>query len=283
MGAIAGIAGAALIAGGATAGILGGKTYPQYTPISYGQQQKQAIQNNLNILPSAEQLGSQVNQFNASQMSSLLNEALPFYKDMSASIMGTIDQELAGKVPTDVQANIQDSDAARALTGGFGGTGLAGNVTARDLGLTSLDLTGKGLSSAESWIQQSAALLDPHSFDLTSMFVTPQQNAAFTAGQANLLQQNKMGFYGVPSTLSKVGSAMSSVGGMLVGAAAGGGGGGGGGGMMSMMGGMGGGGGGSSGGGGGDISNDYGDLESQIMMSSLYNNNMNAGDDYVGM
>lgn len=52
---------------------------------------------------------------------------------------------MSGRISADVQANLARSGAMRALQGGFGaGSGMGRNLQARDLGLTSLDLMGKG-------------------------------------------------------------------------------------------------------------------------------------------
>jgi hypothetical protein len=48
---------------------------------------------------------------------------------------------------------------------------MARNLTARDLGLTSLDLIGRGQDASQRWLQTAAA---PR-FDITSMFLTPGQ------------------------------------------------------------------------------------------------------------
>lgn len=52
---------------------------------------------------------------------------------------------MSGRISSDVQANLARSGAMRALQGGFGAdSGMGRNLQARDLGLTSLDLMGKG-------------------------------------------------------------------------------------------------------------------------------------------
>lgn len=52
---------------------------------------------------------------------------------------------MSGRISADVQANLARSGAMRALQGGFGAdSGMGRNLQARDLGLTSLDLMGKG-------------------------------------------------------------------------------------------------------------------------------------------
>lgn len=156
--------------------LIGGKpTIPAWNTIDLGEQQKKAISQNLDSLPGLENLASQTNQFGADQIQKLLEQVIPGYSAITTSESNNIQSLLKGEIPTDVSNAVQDSDAAKGLTGGFGGTGLSGKLTARDLGLTSLELTGKGLSSAESWIGQMDTISRPSRFNLASMFVTPQQ------------------------------------------------------------------------------------------------------------
>lgn len=161
--------------------LAGKPTIPGFTPISLQQAQGQAISGNLNVLPQLENIGSQVNSFNLDQMQSMLKSAIPGYSAITGSASGTIQDLLSGKVPTDVAQTVQASDAARALSGGYSGSALSGTLTARDLGLTSLQLTEGGLSSAQSWLGLMDKLTQPATFDFSSMFVTPtQQFSAMT-------------------------------------------------------------------------------------------------------
>lgn len=156
--------------------LLAGKpSIPNWGTVDLGQQQTKAINENTASLPALEGEASNVNSFNSQQLMSTLGQAIPGFEGLSEGISNNIDSMLKGELPADVQSNIQDSAAARSLTGGFGGSGLAGNLTARDLGLNSLDLTQQGISSAQKWIGQMAQITTPQLFNVQSMFVTPQQ------------------------------------------------------------------------------------------------------------
>jgi len=156
--------------------LIGGKpTIPQWNPVTLQQSQQQAVNENIAQLPKLEKLTSQIDQFGADEIQKLLEQAIPGYTKIVGQESKNITSLLEGQIPTDVTNAIQDSDVAQSLTGGFGGTGLAGNRVARDLGLTSLQLTSQGLSSAESWIAQMNAITSPSRFNMASMFVTPQQ------------------------------------------------------------------------------------------------------------
>lgn len=154
-------------------------TVPTLPTLNLGTEQQLATQGNLNELPGAEQMVGKANQFNRDQITQMLQSIIPGYSGMVSSATSNIASELQGQVPNDVSAQVQDSAAAKALGGGYGGSGAHGDLVARDLGLTSLNLTQQGLSSFESWTQMSDALYAPSQINVQSMFVTPQQQASF--------------------------------------------------------------------------------------------------------
>lgn len=157
-------------------GLIQGKpTIPAWQPVDLGKSQSQAIASNTASLPALETLGSQINNFNQQQLTALLQQTIPGYTALTTDASKNIDAMLKGDIPTDVAAAVQDSAAARSLTGGFGGSGLSGNLTARDLGLTSLDLINRGISTAQNWLSTMASIATSKQFDVTSMFITPQQ------------------------------------------------------------------------------------------------------------
>lgn len=96
---------------------------------------------------------------------------MPGYAKLRDRITGVNNELLSGQIPEDVSMEVQRRAAAKSFYGGFAGSGMAKNLTARDLGLTSLDLTQKGLDSATRWV--SAVRSGTPQFDVTSMFVSP--------------------------------------------------------------------------------------------------------------
>lgn len=158
------------------AGLAEGKPdIPQFKAIDIGQEQQKATTNNLAALPGIENLASQTNSFNIDQVQKMLRTTIPGYDSMVSGISGNINSQIHGEIPKDVQDAIQSSAAARSLTGGFGGTGMAGNLVARDLGLTSLNLTQQGQSSAENWMSSMSKMMQPGMFNTSAMFLTPEQ------------------------------------------------------------------------------------------------------------
>lgn len=155
--------------------IAGKPSIPAWKTIDLGEQQTKAIAENTAALPALENLTTQTNTFNMQQLQSMLKSIIPGYDSITQGVSKDISSMVSGEIPTDVGNAVQNSAAARALTGGFGGSGLSGNLTARDLGLTSLDIMGKGISSAEAWLSTVSNISSPAMFNMSSMFVSPQQ------------------------------------------------------------------------------------------------------------
>jgi hypothetical protein len=116
-----------------------------------------------------------INQANLTQLQTLLNSVMPGYQNTFDQMRGTygnmlnllpqmqapIGSMLAGNVPQDVQDQIRRSAAFTSLMGGSAGagTGATGAITARDLGLTSLDLTQKGEALGSNLLTSGGNLL----------------------------------------------------------------------------------------------------------------------------
>lgn len=206
---------------------------PAFTPVSTQAAQATAIGANTANSGAAQSLAASTNAFNQDQLLKMLGTAIPGYDAMVKQAGTNINSELQGQLPKDVQDQIQSSDAARALGGGYGGSRSAGNLTARDLGLTSLNLTQQGLDSASRWIQTSKSTAVPGQFDVSSMFVSPsQQISVDTANNSNAFQrdwlQNQIAAMPDPNTaalyqgLSQETSSISSAAGSAAGGSSGG-------------------------------------------------------------
>lgn len=115
-----------------------------------------------------------INAQNMAQLQALLNTALPGYQNQVNQMSRNNAQLLRGEVPQDVQNQIQRFGAQSTLTSGIGGGGGTGGdssgfnltnktITARDLGLTSLNLQQTGQAQESNLLQ------------LTKNYLTPQQ------------------------------------------------------------------------------------------------------------
>jgi hypothetical protein len=117
----------------------------------------------------------------------MLRSTIPNFDQITTEASGNISDMLAGKLPSDVSAAVQNSSAAKSLGSGTAGSGFSKDLVARDLGLTSLDLTAKGLSSAESWFASTERMLAPAVSELSKMFITPMQEYS-TTNEQNMQQ-----------------------------------------------------------------------------------------------
>lgn len=151
---------------------------PPWQAIDPTQNQKDTVTGNLQTLPGAEQLATNVNTFNLKELERMFGLSQDTLKKIGANIGDMVE----GKVSKDVQDQITNSAAVRALGGGFSGTGLHKNLVARDLGLTSLDLQTKGMDSATRWMQS----YNQNSFNVTSMFLSPDQRYGQASNERDL-------------------------------------------------------------------------------------------------
>ena len=222
------ILGAAAIAGGSS--LIGGllskgskPKVPAFKPIDFAAEQKQAIQQNIGSLESATELATKTTAAEQSQLEAQLRRAIPGYDQLISQAGTNIGAALRGEVSQDVQSQLQRSAAGRALSGGFGGgTGMGRNLSARDFGLTSMQIQNQGLNQAQNFIQQQRTFGMVQPFSVSSMFVTPGQRIGF-------MQQQQSAQYGrdfasaqanamADPRLAAVGSAVSQAGGLYGGA-----------------------------------------------------------------
>ena len=144
---------------------------PALPPIDIDAEQRLATTANQNALPGLQNLAGGVNAFNQEQLDKMYNSALPGYDRIKNQVSDNLLSMTKGELPDDVINEIYRSSTSRATAGGFGGSALGRNLTSRDLGLTSLDLMGRGQDSAQKWLSSAAA----PQMDITSMFISPQQ------------------------------------------------------------------------------------------------------------
>ena len=225
MGAILG--GAAIVGASSLIGGLLSKgskpKVPAFKPIDFEAEQKQAIQQNIAALQPATELAQKTTAAEQSQLESQLRRAIPGYDQLVKQAGANIGSALRSEISPEVSAQVQRSTAGRALSGGFGaGSGFGRALTARDLGLTSMQLQNQGLAQAQNFIQQQRAFGMVQPFSVSSMFITPSQRINALA-QQNQQQYNRdlqaAQVAAMPDpTMAAIGSAISSAGGFAGGA-----------------------------------------------------------------
>ena len=219
---------APLIAGAASGllgGLLGGgkkPKVPEFRSVDIDAEQKAAIAGNAKNFSDSAELTTRTNTYNQSELQRMLRAAIPGYDAMVGKQGEVIGSMLGGQLPQDVVGQIQRNSAERAGAGGYGGSGMGRNLEARDLGLTSLQLTQQGLSAAERWLAGTKALAVPGQFDVSAMFLSPAQRVSATVanntGQFNrdLMAANVAA--APDPTMRAIGGLFSQIGGSLFGA-----------------------------------------------------------------
>lgn len=177
------------IAGALIGGALGAfgrkPVIPELPVLDTGEEQLASIRENRLALPELEKLAAETNRFNYEQITSMLEQAVPGFR-AAITKAGEVAASLGrGEIPEDVTRAVLGSSAARSLGGGFAGSGLARNLTARDLGLTSLSLTGEGQNRLLGLGAFARSTIP--TFDFTQAFIRPQEKLAFD-WQQNIAQ-----------------------------------------------------------------------------------------------
>jgi hypothetical protein len=182
IGAVGSIAGAALSSSGALSGggagaVQGGKItlqpydYLNLAPVGSSFNDFLQQENNL---PSLNSFANEVNTFANKSWQDQVLKLDPHMLDTVATIGQNANSLAKGLIPQDVKAQIEESSAYSALQGGYGGTGMGRNLTARDLGLTSLSLESSGASMAGSEMNLVSAL-NPSQMNVSDLLFSPQQ------------------------------------------------------------------------------------------------------------
>lgn len=148
---------------------------PVFKPIDTTKEQSAAVRGNIANFADISKLAGDANMFNQEQLNKMLESAIPGYRSMVSNIGGKINSMLSGELPSDVSEQVGRNAAYRSLSGGYGGSGMARNLVARDLGMTSLDLISKGIDAGSRWITTAKQNTVANQFDVASMFITPQQ------------------------------------------------------------------------------------------------------------
>lgn len=114
-------------------------------------------------LPFAEQLASDVNEFNQEQLDAALAKIIPGYSGMQTQRAANSAALLRGELPPDVVSGVNRAAAAKGVAGGYSGSKFGANLVLRDLGLTTLDAQRAGADMFQTQISGTprAPLVNP--------------------------------------------------------------------------------------------------------------------------
>lgn len=184
-------------------------------------------------LPRDIALAEKATQANQGILNKLAEDNIPGFKERKEAQADLIDQFLRGEVPDDVARAVERRSAATGLGLGISGSGIGRNLTARDLGRTSLDMIGLGFNLNPQF-QSSIPMTTPVN---VMSFAGPMPNDLINLRGQERTQRLNVGMAkaGVPGQAGIWGNFLSNMGGLAFGAGLQGG-------IGNMMGGMGGGG-----------------------------------------
>jgi hypothetical protein len=117
-------------------------------------------------------LAGGVNAFNTGEVRKTLATNLPNYDALTAQSSQNILSHLKGQVPNDVITQILQQAAERGILTGTTGSPNADTAMLRVLGLTSLDLMGRGEQELSGAVARTPVAKP---FDVTSLMVSPEQ------------------------------------------------------------------------------------------------------------
>ena len=188
-----------------------------FAPINIDAEMASAVSGNNAILPVAEQLASSVNTFNRDELMKQLRAAIPGYDAIVSGQSNLVQSQLKGEIPKDVQDAISRRASERNLFQGTSGSQFGRNLEARDLGLTSMDITNRGFANAMSFLQSTKAMTAAPTFDVSSMFMTPQQRLAIKQNEQAMRINAAVGAASAPTGADVWSSMLTGVGGTALG------------------------------------------------------------------
>lgn len=133
--------------------------------------------------PALTDFTNTINQQATAGYTGLINTLYPGATSQLGQISSLAGGYLKGQIPADVQAQIQRATAQQAMSGGYAGTGQAANLTARDIGMTSVDLTQLGANMYGTGVGAAKGMI-PGYVNPASLLFSPSQLLART-DQAN--------------------------------------------------------------------------------------------------
>lgn len=179
--------------------------------------QSSVIRQNQSLIPEVTGLAGDLNKANQTQRLEMLNRAVPHYGDITSQAGSNILDLLRGEIPDDVSDSVLRNAASRSLAGGYAGSGMHGNLSSRDLGLTSLDLQKTGLESLPSFLQSLFQTGVPNQFDPSSMLLSPTSIIDLEGRERGQSMQAALAAAGAPGAGQVWGSGLQQIGGALVG------------------------------------------------------------------
>ena len=201
-GIVLGATGAAVAANQASKDRAGARGVANLPGLDLGESIGEAGQ----LAPKTRELEAQRNAFNRAQLLESLGIQIPGYQEGQLQRTQNAMSLLRGELPPDLASQIQRNTASKALTGGYAGTQAARNLTARDLGRTSMDLQQAGAQQFSNIIGTTPLSA------LANYEFTPQMIANLRAEERAKKQAALLGTYNMASAGGVAGQYLGSLG-----------------------------------------------------------------------
>jgi hypothetical protein len=165
---------------------------PEFAPLHIldpMEMMKQLLSGEIQNWPFIESLGQHFQDYMVGQLENLIPNFSDILKEggvETAAIQKEAKPLIAGEIPEDVQAQVARSAAFQSLMAGTAGGPMAGALTARDFGLSSLDLMQKGANleaMAGNAAQRWAGLASGTVMNPSSQLYSPEWFAQFRQQQ----------------------------------------------------------------------------------------------------
>ena len=162
------------------------------------------------LAPQTQRLESERNVFNQQQMQAMLAAGIPGFAEMQKQRGGNALSLLRGELPPDIAQLVARRGAAKSLAGGYGGSQAASNLTARDLGRTSLDMMQLGSREAQGVISGTPMP------QLANFMFTPGDIAGLRSSERTQKLNMQMSAMGMPGPGEIWGKQMQQTGGGML-------------------------------------------------------------------
>lgn len=215
-----------MMAAGAALGLAGSlmkkkPKIPTYKKVDQTKEQEAGIAANLASFDQAKQLADQTTSADQDRLESVLSRTMPNYKEMLSGAGSAVQNMISGKLATEDQAMYMRQSAERGGALGLAGSGAGRNLTARDLGLSSLQMTQAGLGAFNQLSSNIRQNYTANPMSTAASFVSPAQRIQ------NAMQDNQFAYNAAVgraqsnaanSWQTRLGGFAQQVGGMAMGA-----------------------------------------------------------------
>lgn len=193
---------------------------PTFKPVNQQGQQEAAIAANLASFGKASELAQQTSQADQDTLDALLLRTDPNYRQNISRASGVIGDFLAGRLPLSDQNVSMRKSAEGSQRGGIPGSRFAQATTARDLGLSQVDLMRTGLGAFNQFSTNLRSNYVANPMPTASQYVSP------TNFIGNAIQENQFRYQALVgkrqsdaanSLQSRFGQGLAAAGGMMSG------------------------------------------------------------------